>query len=380
MIYKNALITTKDEQFLGYLEVDDKGTIIKIGRGTTNKKGIDCKKLILMPAFIDSHTHGGYGFSFQEIVNENWQNKLENYLEKIHQHEGVAAVNITTVTDTWENILKISKNLLNLKNTSILNWYLEGPFISKEKKGAHKEELIIPIEEKHLNELNLNKKIKSIIAIAPENNNNELLKKFKKHFYYTIGHSNCYDFSKKFNLNTFDFFTHFYNGCSSFDHRQESLVNTILNNKLSKNFLVEFISDGIHTTKEIINFTYKNIDKNNLIIISDSLSPKGLENGDYWLGPLEITKKNDIFYLKNQNKIAGSGMPYNKILNVFHKATNCTWSEMVLFSSYNIAKKFKKTNKFGTLKLNQKGNFVLIDKNFNIKMSFINNKHYTNEN
>ncbi|WP_033160782.1 amidohydrolase family protein [[Mycoplasma] collis] len=378
MIFKNALITTKDQQFLGYLEINENGKILNIKKGTTSKKGIDCQKNILMPAFIDSHTHGGYGFDFQSMLENDWEKKFEKYLEKLHKLEGVVAVNATTVTDKWENIQKIADNLSNYKNLSLLSWYLEGPFISKEKKGAHNDKFIIPISDEKLNLLTKLKNIKPIVAIAPENNDFELIKKYNDKLFFTIGHSNCYDFSKKYNLNSFHFFTHFYNGCSSFDHRQESLVNTILNNKLAKNFLVELISDSLHTSKEIINFTYKNIDKNNLIIISDSLSPKGLVDGEYLLGELEIIKKENIFYLKNLKNIAGSGMPYNKILNIFHKTTKCSWNEIVLFSSYNIAKKIKKTKQFGTIKVNQKANIVVIDENFNVKYSFIKNKLYQN--
>ncbi|MXR09051.1 hypothetical protein DR104_03640, partial [Mycoplasma hyorhinis] len=50
---------------------------------------------------------------------------------------------------------------------------------------------------------------RATIAIAPENNSQSILKKYKVVFDFAIGHSNCYNFSQKHNLETFKRFTHF---------------------------------------------------------------------------------------------------------------------------------------------------------------------------
>ncbi|QJB71355.1 amidohydrolase family protein [Mycoplasma sp. 1654_15] len=382
MILKNALITTKDEQFLGYLEIDQTGKIKKIVKGHTEKVGIDCNNNILLPAFIDSHTHGGYGFSFNKINEIDFLTKFLKYKNNLHKKEGVAAVFGTTVTDTWKNIKLFTEkfNYLHKNYESfLLSWYLEGPFISKEKKGAHKQDLIISAKKQHLEYLKNHLNFKATIAIAPENNVAKLLDKYQNDFDFTIGHSNCFNFSKTHKLTTYKRFTHFYNACSMFNQRQESLVNLILENKLHKNFLVELIADGLHIRNSTLAFTLNMLDIDNICIVSDSLPEKGLKNGIYDLGPLKVEKKSDLFYIQNSSTIAGSGKGYNKILKNLKKNTNINWSQLVKVSSYNVAQALNLTHLYGDIAENKPANIVLIDKNFNVIFSFINNKYFTNK-
>ncbi|VEU68131.1 amidohydrolase family protein [Mycoplasmopsis pulmonis] len=253
---------------------------------------------------------------------------------------------------------------------------MEGPFISKEKKGAHDENIIIPLNEKYLEFFKKQKNLKTTIVVAPEENDYKLIKKYSSDFHFSIGHSNCFDFSKKFNLKYFKSFTHFFNGSSGFDHKKEGLINTIFSQKLPSDFLVEIISDGIHVSSQVLKLTYQILNIKNLIVVSDSLSPKGLKDGVYFLGNLEIKKENKTFYLNKQNTIAGSALEYNKNLKFFKESTNASWTDIVYVSSYNLAKNLKLQNKYGTIKVGQKANLVLIDKDFNILFTYVNGKKY----
>ncbi|WP_027334287.1 amidohydrolase family protein [Mycoplasma elephantis] len=376
MIYKNALIVTHDKEFIGYIEIDEQtGNILNIKKGKTTKKGIDCTNKIIMPGFIDSHTHGGYGLDFTDIDQKDFDKNWKEYESNLSK-EGVVGVfgaSVTVSTDRLKNIALSFRKAINKYEDTLLGWYMEGPFISIEKKGAHDKTLIKPIDEDILNWLKNNFFNKLIIVIAAENNDLDLLKKYSDIFEYSIGHSNAYNLSKNGMINNFSRVTHLYNACSSFHHRNDSIVNTILTYKpLPNNFSVEIIGDGMHTSNDVLEFTYKNIEKHNLTIVSDSLAQKGLSDGYYMLGSLETEKKGDLFYLKNTNTISGSGKPYNRIVDNFKKACNPTWSELVYFTSYNIAKKYGLLDKYGTIKENKKANFILIDKDINVELFYKN--------
>ncbi|MGY6172021.1 amidohydrolase family protein [Candidatus Mycoplasma pogonae] len=372
MIYKNALITTHEKQFLGWIDVNEKGIIVEIGKGKTKKQGLDCQGNILLPTFIDGHTHGGYGLSFDDILEQNWTSKVADYERKLLK-EGVSAVFATTVTQSENHLLLMAEKfqaLIKQYSQTFLNWYLEGPFISHEKKGAHKAEYIKPLTQKFLNQLV--KKMptkKMLLLVAPEiAKNYEIVQQNLQQLKFAIGHSNAYDVK---NQHLIDYYytrmTHLYNGMSTFDHKRQSLVNTILEKQnISPKYLVEIIADGIHVNNSTLKFTYDNININNLIVVSDSLHAKGLKDDFYKLGELDIVKKKDIFYLKDQNTLAGSGKPYNLILENFKLATNCSWEDIVKVSSYNLAKNLKITKNYGTIKINQLANFVLINPKFKI--------------
>lgn len=138
MIYKNLRIVSHSDEFIGWIELDKNGIIVNLSRGNTESSGIDCKNHVLLPAFIDSHTHGGYGFSFDDFSDSCWEQNFLDYKEKLHKFEGVAAIFGTTITQQWEKIKENSGFFLFLLNkypNFLLNWYLEGPFISEKKRG-----------------------------------------------------------------------------------------------------------------------------------------------------------------------------------------------------------------------------------------------------
>lgn len=374
MIYKNLRIVSHSDEFIGWIELDKNGIIVNLSRGNTESSGIDCKNHVLLPAFIDSHTHGGYGFSFDDFSDSCWEQNFLDYKEKLHKFEGVAAIFGTTITQQWEKIKENSEFFLFLLNkypNFLLNWYLEGPFISEEKKGAHNQSLIIKPKREHFKFLaeKFNKKI--TVVVAPEKTSAKLIDSFYKTINFAIGHSNSFDFKKNHNIKKYYKFTHFFNGCSNFDHRKQSLINLIFESKLPKNFLVELITDSLHIKNSTLKFTIKNIKKENWVAVSDSLAQKGLDNGFYKLGELKIEKKGDLFYLKNSKQIAGSGMSYLKILKNLKLNLKLSWQEIVFCSSYNVANSLGILDFFGSIKIGQKANFVILDDKFELKMSII---------
>lgn len=379
LIYKNVLIITKDKQFLGWIEIDDKTKkLLKISKGTTKAKGIDCNKNILMPGFIDSHTHGAFGFSFDNDLKD--EKLFKKYLEGMKK-EGVVGIVGTTVTSTINkltNNLKDVKNLLDTKLDnlpSLVGWYFEGPFISKAKKGAHEEKLIIPIDEQFLkntkNELN---KYPIVFTVdAEDQTNRKLINKYQKEFIFALGHSNAQYKDATYVLNNgAKRITHLYNAMSGFVHSNHlGIVNAIFNHEYKKDLCIELIGDGVHVFDEVIKYTYNNIDINNLTLVTDSLSPKGLKNGEYKLGNLDIEKKGNWFYLKGSSTLSGSAVSYNWLLKHFKEVTNCSWTDIVKVSSYNSARNLKLPKNYGDFVVGKKINFVIVDNDFNVVETFI---------
>ncbi|MDQ0514251.1 N-acetylglucosamine-6-phosphate deacetylase [Mycoplasmoides fastidiosum] len=383
MILKNALITTIQKQFRGWIEIID-NQITQINRGKTDQEGIDCQGLILMPGFIDSHTHGGYNWSFNDIIESDYEKKLLYYEQEIIK-EGVSAVLATTVTCSRVDLRVMMEKYRQLfqqeHNFNYLGWYIEGPFISVEKKGAHEADLINSIDLDFLSELQNHFSPNQVcLTIAPETNALELLKQFQNYFIFSIGHSNDYQFSRLgIQENCFKRITHLYNAMSGFDHRKTGIVNVVLENKKwNIDFCIELISDGYHTTNSLIDFTYRVLGTQNLSVVSDSLPAKGLANGLYKLNNLDILKKDDVFYLKDMSSLAGSGMKYNKVVKHFKDVTNCSWSELVKVSSYNAAKNLQLENQYGNIAIGHHANLVLVNSDLDILLHVLKGKVVVN--
>ena len=365
LILKNQYVVNHDNSFYCDIHIEN-GIISKIVPKIAPKTQ---PKKFTLPGFIDSHTHGGYGFDFNDLSQDKWKNKFNTYLKEIAK-EGVTKVFGTTVTCSKEDLIKIATNFNELhkidKNQIIESWYIEGPFISKEKKGAHDENLIIPVDIDLLKKISNIYKRKKLIAVAPEfKTNNTKIKSINKDQYLIcMGHSNAsVQDAEKAYINGVERVVHFYNALSGFSHKTPGVVNFVFKHK---NILAELICDGIHVNQYVIKNTYDILGIDNIILITDSLSCKGLKNGFYKLGTLDIEKKTDACYIKNNNCLAGAIMPFNKQLKIFRESTKCNMNDIVKITSYNHAKSLNKHNEYGCIKEGMKANLTVVDQSLNV--------------
>ena len=132
----------------------------------------------------------------------------------------------------------------------------------------------------------------------------------------------------------------------------------------------EIICDFQHVSKQSIKIASKCIP--NLYTITDSVGVAGLEDGDYKIANLQITKKNEKITLINSSILAGSGINMHKtFLNLLK--INYSVNQAVAMTSYN-ASKYLGLNDIGKIAEGYKSNFLVLDKNFNLKQVYLNGK------
>ena len=373
---KNVNIATPNEAFFGNVTFVD-GKITQVEKISKEiKKG----SKFLLPGFFDSHTHGGYGYGFEQLADRKDDALLAEYIKKIHQ-EGITSILATTITQTVEHMNLVVDGLNHHQYPEILGWHMEGPYISVAKKGAHEAGLITTIDMKTLQPL-LNKypnKIK-LMTIAPEFKENiEAIKILSKEpqTFVNIGHSNgsYQDAMKALNAGAIRY-THLYNGMSGYMHRNPGLVNAALGEPIG---WVELIADNVHVDNDVTMNTFKICGPNRIVLISDNLLTKGLPEGDYTLGNLPIEKRKQHCYLKGQGTLAGSAMEFQLIAKNLKLATDCTWPEFVKMTSYNAACSFGIQDEIGDIKRNMVANFVIIDENINICKTYVNGQEVYNK-
>ncbi|MGL4647513.1 MAG: N-acetylglucosamine-6-phosphate deacetylase [Mycoplasmoidaceae bacterium] len=355
---ENINIVNHDGIIFGDLHIEDQKIIKIIQKSDQEKKEYN----YCIPGFIDQHTHGGYGISFDQIATVSDDDLI--MFEKKIAKEGLCGVFLTTVTQSIDHLKVIGKSL-NKKLPWILGWHIEGPFISKAKKGAHDERFITEFSKRALSEITKTNSLKKLLTIAPEID--QALKIIETNddplVFFSIGHSNAdYFITKEAVQKGCTQFTHLYNAMSGFDHRKPGIVNYAL--KKSKSY-VELITDGTHVNDHVLKQTYEICGPERIIIVSDCLPPKGLDNGLYHLGSLEIDKKDHICYLRNSDTLAGSAMKYNNVVKHFYNLVDCTMSDIVKMTSYNTSKQFKLKD-YGIIKEGIKTKLIICDSKLNI--------------
>ena len=312
----------------------------------------------VIPRYFDPHTHGGYGIDFNQIATYS-KDQIEKFIAKEKQ-EGLQNIFITTVTDSLEHLKSIGLIINDLckKYPFFAGWHLEGPFISKEKCGAHNKDLIIPLNEEFLAWLKRNITCKIMFTFSPDvANNTQIACRYQHDFYWSIGHTciNANELAKLHQLG-FNRITHLCNAMNEFNHKYEQAQ--ILNYVLVNNLYCEVIYDYIHVNELTLQTINKNINYRFLGIVSDSLPAKGLIDANYMLGPVPITKKGEICYIANTNTLAGSCNLYCNLATKYFNLTN-NLKSLVYLSSINQTKYFK--IKGYTLSTNADASFLIIN-------------------
>ena len=343
------------------------GIIFSIGNEVVDNMIALNDDLIIVPGFIDQHMHGCFG---SEVMDGS-VTSLKNIAKGISK-EGVTSFIATTSTNS---IQMIDKALIAIKDyiaddykdlPELLGAHLEGPFISHIYKGAHLEEYIIkPNIDVMSHFIDVSGNNICLITFAPEEDEvNDFLKYLNdKKIIPLIGHSNAtFDEVKNYVAEGVKCITHTYNAQKGIHHRDLGVVGAAL---LMDEVYTELICDGVHVSVPAVRLLQKNKPLDKLILITDSLSVKGLEDGVY-------QEQDQTIYVKNNEPrlidgtLAGSTLTMNHAIRNIIKFANVKLEDAIKFATENPAKNLNIFDKVGSIKEGKFANFVVIDKDINV--------------
>jgi len=276
----------------------DKIADIKIENGIITGVGSFCDAeefdavgKIVIPGLIDVHIHGFGGYDTSDL------GKLGEISVELAQN-GTTAWLPTTMTDDIEKLAEVTKQLLLTDGARIIGFHVEGPYISKKRKGAQNEKFI---KNPDISEFNKLANV-SIVTIAPELQGAEAFIK-KCDAIVSIGHTDCdYDTALKAIDAGAKCLTHTFNAMPSFLHREPGPIGAAF----EKNIYAEVICDGRHVSKAAFLALYKMFSADRLILISDAIRPAGLPNGKYISGGLDVYMNDGVLALEDGTLAGGS--------------------------------------------------------------------------
>lgn len=323
---------------------------------------IDEKAKYIVPGFIDRHTHGGYGVDYMDGDIEGNEKLLD-----LLPSEGITTVLPTTLTQSEDKINESVNNVLLANSmTKHNNIHLEGPYLSLDKIGAQNPEYIQMPNTRLIDNLPDNIKM---VSYAPELDENYKFLKYlaSKNIVGSIVHSNSLASELvEHNKRGLKNFSHFYNGSSGYTHRSPGVVNAGLG--LDYVFL-ELICDGHHIDPFVVKTTYKLKGIDSIVLITDSMRAKGLQDGEYDLGGQTVVLSNGTVRLQS-GSLAGSVLKMNEAVRNFHNYTNCPLGEAFYAASTNVALSLGLMD-IGKLEEGLKADIVVLDENLNVLQTFI---------
>lgn len=370
MIIENAKVYTKEQVFQnGNIGIKD-GVFLKDAGGEI----IDAKGYYAIPGLIDLHLHGCIGYDFCD-------GSLEA-IKKIAEYElscgvtGIAPATMTLPITELEQVLSVAakyqmaaKEEKEKKRADLLGINMEGPFISKAKKGAQDARNIIPCNVETAEEfLKASEGLVKFIGIAPEDNPNclDFINKMKDKVNISLAHTNA-DYNtaiKSFKAGA-NHAVHLFNAMPPFHHREPGVVGAVLD---SPHVYAEFICDGIHLHPAIVRAMLSALGRGRVVFISDSMRATGLEDGRYTLGGLEVEVKGKEAILVSDGALAGSVSNLMACMRTAVKQMGVPLEIAIACSSVNPAKCLGVYKQRGSIECGKQADVVLLDEGLNVKM------------
>ena len=311
MLIKNGLVFTEKCRFEHLTVITDSGVITDILPADAMVKYggevADASGCYVVPGFTDVHFHGCAGHDFCEASAD-----ALGCICRYEYSQGVTTLCPATMTLPDDDIIAILKTAVDHSSTSageesatLLGIHLEGPFISYEKCGAQKKELIQPPSaEKLLEWQSAAEGLIKLVTIAPETEGAaDCIHRLSGSMHFSLGHTACdYDAAIKAFAAGADHVTHIYNAMPPFTHREPSLIGAAYD---TENVFAELICDGVHISPTAIRAAFALFGDDRIVLISDSMEAAGMPDGLYQLGGQQVTKKGSRALLSD-GTLAGS--------------------------------------------------------------------------
>ena len=376
MVIDNVLVYTENKESVKggiVLENDTIKSVYKDGEKpqVDNDKVIDGNGAFAIPGLIDLHFHGCKGDDFCDASKEAIE-----HIAKYECSVGVTSIAPATMTlpvAELENVLKTAaeynETLHGSDCADLIGVNMEGPFISKVKKGAQDERNIIPCNEQVLERfLKASNGLVKFIGIAPEESDNsiEFIKNVKDKVNVSLAHTNSdYDTAMKAFAAGANHAVHLYNAMPPFTHRASGVVGAVSD---SENVMAEIICDGIHIHPSVVRATFKMMSADRMILISDSMRATGMPDGTYTLGGLDVNVVGKRATLVSDGAIAGSVTNLMDCMRTVVKDMNIPLETAVGCATINPAKSLGVYDKYGSISVGKKANVVLLGSELELKM------------
>lgn len=362
MIIKNGTVFQEDKAFARRDLYIENGRIAGDVSQLTDRTEIDAEGLYVLPGLVDIHSHGAVGHDFSDGDTEG----LKEILKYEYAH-GITSYCPTSMTVEKEMLRHIFSAMGNWQDeegmSHVAGINMEGPFLDAGKKGAHREECILPPDPELFRELNeaCGRRIR-LVTLAPNMENAlEFIRELKEETVISLGHSAAdYDTAREALEQGASHVTHLYNAMNPLGHRAPGLIGAASE---KEGCVAELICDGIHVHESMVRAAFK-LFPGRIALISDSMRAAGMENGIYDLGGQQVTVNGSLATLAD-GTIAGSATNlYDGMCNAV--SFGIPLGEAIAAATMVPAKSIGVYDELGSLTPGKRADVLLVDRNLKL--------------
>jgi N-acetylglucosamine-6-phosphate deacetylase len=323
-IHASRILTPDDEISDGVIVVEG-SRIAAIGHRDEMRLPPDAVDFVatgmtVVPGFVDVHIHGAGGHDVMEADTD----ALDRITAAVARH-GTTSLVATTVTapvdDTCRSLQGIARYIREHENAEpdhlaaeILGIHLEGPFISKARRGVHPPDALLKPSVELLGKfIEAADGLVKIVTLAPELPGAlELIAAaVAAKIVAAIGHTDAdYDQARAAIQAGARHAVHMYNAMRPFEHRDPGVVGAILTDP---EVTAEVIADLVHVAGPAIQVLIGTKGFDTVLLVSDGIAATGMPDGNYRLGNFEVSVKDGVAR-NSEGKLAGSTLTMDRAL------------------------------------------------------------------
>ncbi|MDR0484967.1 MAG: N-acetylglucosamine-6-phosphate deacetylase [Alphaproteobacteria bacterium] len=348
----NKAIIIDNNKIKDIIALEDIGNIELINYGDN----------IIAPGFIDLQINGCGGVLFNDSISPE---TIEIML-KTNLSCGTTSFLPTLITASESDVKKAveTATLMHEKYPhNIIGVHIEGPYISKIKKGIHN-----PVHMKAISSemvdffVSFAKKIPIKLTLAPEENDVAKIQQLVDGgVKVSIGHSNANYIQAIAGVNAgISLATHLFNAMSPFEGRNPNVVGAVLN---SNSVHAGIIIDGNHVDFASVALVAK-IKKEKLYMVTDAATPMGTDMKEFRFADQLVYVKGDK-YVNKDGTLAGANINMmESIANAVEKV-NLPLSESLKMASLYPANALG-VSKLGRVLKGYIANLVVFSSDYNL--------------
>ncbi|MEQ9482166.1 N-acetylglucosamine-6-phosphate deacetylase [Coleofasciculus sp. F4-SAH-05] len=306
-------------QGLQQVRVDAEGKISAIAPMADlaqNGANIDVTGDRLSLAGVDLQINGALGLAFPDLTLGDSQ-KLQQICQFLG-NQGIDGFLPTLVTTSIEKIQQSLAVIADFLTTAsdqagmaqILGVHLEGPFLHPQKRGAHPQEYLLPLNLENVKQvLGDYGKLVKVMTLAPELDETGEAISYLRSLGITVslGHSQATaaEAEEAFALGA-SMVTHAFNAMPGLHHRQPGLLGAAITHPQVRSGV---IADGQHVCPTMLQILLQASGyEAGLFLVSDALAPLGLGDGIYPWDERQIEVKQGTARLAD-GTLAGTTLP-----------------------------------------------------------------------
>jgi N-acetylglucosamine-6-phosphate deacetylase len=251
--------------------------------------------------------------------------------------------------------------------SALLGVHVEGPFVSKPKKGAHSASHIRGMTEDDRERLaQALRGLHGIISLAPEvgENMHRITPLKKDGFVVAIGHTDAtYEQALESFAKGITHATHLFNAMSGFHHREPGVAGAVLD---SEDVTAELIADGVHVHPAALRLAVAKKGPEKICLVTDSMLAAGLGDGIYRWDDKEIDVRGSKATIRESGVLAGSILTLHAAVKNMMEWTGVSLTQAINMASLNPARVMGMEKKMGSIRIGSLANFVVLDQDIQV--------------